>query len=343
LKHLIPLFILPFALAFASCSKIDKIDKISDKTDDVATLTQEIKMASELKDRQERTKASEETIDAKLGELSDKESDMGQKLAAAIKIFESFEYQKWTGNAYDTIEYRNELITKAMTELYLRLGDLYSTLNKKRCALCRKRIKTMAPLNLGNNRNPEKMFYAVATALDAINPVQQDVLGKSTNPSAQKLSFYDIISSALSRDGNASLTTYEQVAVTGNNKEISLLLLNARVNFLTTLAIKDLVEKNNMNIQDKVNSIIFKVFFKKYGKIRLESKFSESNSITQKSINNKLNAALATRRVLINLDENSELDRTIRSILENLKIKSVNSKDEDMREFLIYRDRLLNE
>lgn len=344
MKHLLAVLALPLVLA--SCSKVEELDKrtksmesatssMSGTTKGMSDTTDRMKEVTSEMYKQIRQKEAEDTRNKKLDILKDDSVDMGQKLTAASVMYKSFEYQLWTGKGFDSLEFREDLMLEAMDEFYRNISDVYSNLEKKTCPLlCKKRIDKISPLKLNNNDT--RFFYALATTMHMNNSNQTHLFKTLNIQGAEETSLYDIIKSALIKDkAGAYLTASEEVAVRGQNKEISLKLLDARVNFLTALAVKDMSTQEDMGFKDTTNALIFKITGGTIGKLTLDSVFEEVNNVTKMDINSKLVAAIKTRSVLKKLEYNFELDKSLNSIIKNLAMDQVTDADGVTTEFLI--------
>jgi hypothetical protein len=224
-----------------------------------------------------------------------------------------------------------------MEEFFRKLTDVYSGLQKKKCPIvCRKRIKSMTPISLPKKQINERTFYAFATTMHINNTHQESLFRKEIFSHAHLTSAYDIIKMALLKELNSEhLNLAEEVVVRGENKEISIELLKARVNFLTALAIKDMTDKKNMSFGNKIQALIFNITGGALGNIILDSEFQKSNNITQLDINNKLSAALKTKALIRSLGVSFDIDHSLYSILDNLKVDEFGATDAVSTEFLM--------
>lgn len=266
--------------------------------------------------RQVRQKESEDTRSKQISILNDKKTDMGTKLTAAKKYYMAQEYQLWNGIGFDTKEYREIMILDAVEELYRYLTDYYSD------------YRSTSPVELEKANNGTKVFYAMATTLH-FNNSNQELLAK-TSPEVEKLSLLDLIKSALIKNYNHErLTEIEGVIVSGQNLKISEKLLNARMNFLSALALKDMITKNNMSTRNMARGLLFQISNGSLGSIRLDSKFQYQNHVTQEDIMAKLEEAVKTKHALEKVDVKVRMDKTIKSILRNFKLPSQNGDQQN--------------
>lgn len=260
-----------------------------------------------------RQKEAADTRNKEMANLTDKYTDMGAKLTAGKKYFYSFEYQLWTGRGVDNEEYRNELIEEAMEEFYRMLNDLYSD------------YEAVSPVDIDSANIRTKAFYALATTMHFNNLHQVHNVKKYNKNNAvqvEELSIYEILKSALAKYNNTEttleLTPAEVVAVRGFNIKITEALLNARMNFITALGVKDVVTKDHMSYGDMGRGLLYQMSRGRFGSLNLDSKFEVQNVYTQADVRKKLDGALKTKKIIVESNFIARLDGKISSIIKNL-------------------------
>ena len=337
-----------------SCSKVKEIDNrtesMSNTTKKMSKTTEQMKESTDTLLKLQRQYSSADLRSKQISSLYNKETDMGDKLIAAKKLMLSFEYQLWNPtNSFDTAGYRDELITDAVREFFYKAGGIHSELMETNI-WGKTKIEKMSPLKIEkqkrgiNSFNNEMIFYALATNLHANNILQQQGISNVKEGNLRVLSLLDIIENALIKDfESASLSDAEEIVVTGKFKTVAIELLKARFNFLITLAIKNLVDDQDISIGNKANAMLFKLSNGLMGKIKLDSIFDSSNIATQQDINQKLEAAINTRRTLNTIGQEVVLDKSLSSILRNLQIIESETVTKEASQFLTYIDILSSE
>lgn len=268
-----------------------------------------------------RTKESEDTRSKKMKIILDDSVAFGEKIAAAAVYYQSFEFQFWTNNGtYDTPEVRNKLFLDAMNEFYKRMSDIWDNID----------IEDMSPTNTKQTKyNFDMAFYAMSVGMHMINH-HQDHIQKTVGGFSQK-SFYDLMTLALLKEDRAQeLTDYEHVALSGVNRDISIALLKARYNMILALAIKSSTESiNDAGLGKKASALIFKLSKGHLGEIGLDSKFEMTNESTKRDILEKLDGAQKTRDVLLSIGQDVEVDKTLKSIIDNIDTEQAQKSEND--------------
>ena len=328
------LFLLVFT-SFYSCSKIEELENrtesMDNSTKEMKDITKEMsdttkEMNETTNDMQGTTEVMRENTEELLmlsrqGATSDlrekaknvflnKDRGMGDVLTAAKKYFYAFEYQVWNGRGEDTLEEREALLLNAMEEFYRLLNDL------------NKGYTAATPIEIESAGTANKAFYALATTMHFNNDKQASRVGKYEG--VEEISMYDIIKSSLEKfNAGEQLHEYEQVVVLGENYRITENLLNARLNFVTALGIKDMVTgQQGMTYGQLLQAGALKKWylrpFRRYGAIRVNSTFELQNVYTQEDIKMKLDGAVQTKNILAGSNFNTKLDKYLHSIIKNL-------------------------
>tara|TARA_Y100000780_G_scaffold155505_1_gene140251 strand:+ start:284300 stop:285385 length:1086 start_codon:yes stop_codon:yes gene_type:complete len=286
--------------------------------------------------------------------------DMGNTLVDAKVFLLSFEYQIWDGIA-DTqgLMERERLIVDAIHELHQSLSGTYEALKTKKKYLGMisgdSRMDNMTPLEVaGSDFQEERTFYAIATTLHVIDLLQERAIeqNKARNLDMQEVSLYDVISSALLKEKQGLyLSDADKAVLVKDMKEMSIDLLKARMNFLAALAIKNMIDEEDMTVGEKAQGLLFKLTDGSMGALRLDGKFNQVNSVTRGDILNKLEGAVKTKRLLQEVTgETPKLNADIDSIYRNLKgdfsqsdvsIDSFNQKAMEVDKFNSLREELI--
>lgn len=308
-----------------SCSKVKKMEELTEQmantTNKMSQTTNTMNDTTANMYPQIRTKESEDTRSKKMKIILDDSVAFGEKIAAAAVYYQSFEFQFWTNNGtYDTVEVREKLFLDAMNEFYKRLSDIWDNID----------IEKMSPANTKQTKyNFDMAFYAMSVGMHMINHHQEHI-HRTVGGFSQK-SFYDLMTIALQKEDRAlDLAEYEHVALAGVNRDISIALLKARYNMILALALKSSTESiKEVSFGKKAKALIFKMSKGHLGKIGLDSKFDDSNESTKRDIIEKLDGAQNTRDVLLSIGQDVEIDRTLKSIIDNIDTDSAQKSEND--------------
>ena len=337
-----------------SCSKVQEIDNrtesMNETTKKMSKNTEEMKESTSTLLKLQRQYSCADLRSTQIASLYNNMSDMGDKLVAAKKLMLSFEYQLWNpSNSFDTVEYRDQLLTDALREFFYKASGIHSELMKTNL-WGSSQFKRMSPLKLEkkvkneNKYNDEMIFYALATNIHSNNIYQEETISKINDQNILEISIYDVIKSALIKDfENTNLTTAEEIVVTGTFKQVAIDLLKARFNFLIALAIKNLATDEDMSFGRKAKALLFQLTNGVLGEIKLDSLFESSNTSSKIDINQKLEAAIKTREILKAIGHEVEMDKSLKSILKNINIQETVEVTKEINQFLTYIDILNSE
>jgi len=322
-------------LAFTvSCSKVHEVEKnmneMKSTTELMSTTTDDMKETTTVMYQQIRSKEAEDTRDKKFIILKSNDEDFGSKIAAAAVYFKSFEYQLWSDQVqFDDNKTREELILDGVNEFTRRASDLYSKIKPNK----------MSPVNSGKKHNDEMAFYALAATMHMNHHFQEELV--DARPNIKLLSFYDIVKEALRKDNQGmALNEFEEILTSGINKEIMIELIEARVDMLAALSLKNLTDKREMTLGQKIKAAIFKITAGKLGSIQIPEVLSTANESTKNQIIKYLEASLKARTFLKNINHVKELEKTLRSAFSHIQMNqseqdaqelSENSKDKDIK------------
>lgn len=295
-----------------SCSKVEKMeDKTSSMERTTKTMSQttdKMETTTSTMFQQIRSKEAEATRASKIEELLNPKSLMGTKLAAACIFYKSFEYQLWDPEMkFDTLSMRELLMKDAVDEFTQRVLDIYNQINTRK----------MDPSKSVKSNNHEMAFYALGVGLHMNHSFQEGLL--KNNKDVKVISFLTMIQNALIKDSqNLHLTEYEGVLVTGQNKEIMIELLKARVDMISAIALNNLTDLRKMNVSQLLSAGAFLVSNGSVGQIEIPETLSGSNASTQEAVKQLLTFALDAKRTLKKIGVDKSVHKTIRSGLKNI-------------------------
>jgi hypothetical protein len=260
----------------------------------------------------------QDTRDKKYTMLKSKDEDFGSKIAAAAVYFKSFEYQLWSDQVqFDDNKTREDLILDGVNEFTTRVSDLYSKIKPNK----------MSPVNSGKKHNDEMAFYALAATMHMNHHFQEELVEK--RPQIKLLSFYDIVKEALRKDSlGMTLNEHEEILVSGMNKEIMIELIKARVDMIAALALKNLTDKREMNLGQKIKAAIFKITAGKLGAIDIPEVFTTANESTKNQIIKYLESSIKARRFLASISLEKNLEKTLLSAFSHIQITESEQEQE---------------
>lgn len=335
-KLLIPLFLLA---TLVSCSEVkeavkmpEKMDKLGETTDGMSDTTSQL--YSQLRSAQ----SSVERRDT-FGMILNDNVEMGQKLTNAAKFFMAFEYNLYTGiKPYDNSEIRDMLFFDAVEEFYKNMASVYETDIKGEFNV-KKAIKKgkMTPIHTGKwslkKRNYEQAFYAVAAAMHKVH--HRQTYNAKTNGFAE-MSIYTLMKNALVKDSHgATLSEYEEYMVAGNNKEISIALLKARIDIILALAINDSMDADEASFWP---GLLHVITGGKLGKLELPSTFETSNAATMHEANKKIEEALKCYDFLLSIGVEHKIDKKVKNIFDNVELPELDSIQTENEQIHEYRE-----
>lgn len=305
------LFVCAIIASFTSCSKIK--DKVKQIENNLETTAQGARsgMASGARDNQ-------------MEKIKDPNIDIAGKITAAAKFYKALEFNSWNpGTSYDDDFSRQEMLLDASKEFIRNLTDIYAQVADK--------IEKgkLTPIHLDWNKpkkfekyNYDKAFYALAVAMHEKHFLQEKNASKN---GFHAVSFYDILKSTLKREHNgANLTEAERELLTYNNRKMLIALMNARIDMLLALAIKD-----SMNTNDpKVLAAGLYLMTGKMGKLSFPSILEKSSKTNKKETNRKYDAALSTYDFMLEISERPEIDKRVKNILDNVILPELNFEQE---------------
>lgn len=322
--------VLACLLLTVSCSKIkdleDRTEKMEKSTTQMSTTTNDMKDTTGVMYQQLRSGDSASLRLATYTHLRKSDTGMGDKIADASIYLKAMEFQLWTDNdLYDDIYMRNALYLDAANEFTKRICDVHSKI----------KIKKMNPTNadkVTSRNNDEMTFYAFAVALH-MNHHFQDIVVLSDSK-LQSYSMNDMIKKALAKDANQkALEEHEEILVNGENREVMIDLLKARVDMLSALALKNLTRKEDMTIGQTAKAAIFKITGGRLGEIDLPEVYDISNDATKTWTQKYLDAALTTKNFLRSIGVSKPLEKTLKSAFKKIdfnekKQSAVDSSDD---------------
>ncbi len=307
---------------------------MKDITEGMSETTNEMRDTTTHMYTQIRTKESEDTRAKKMTTVQSDNAGMGEKIAAAAVFFKSFEYQLWTSNGtYDVQRVRDSLFLDAVNEFYKRMSDLYNAAD----------LEDMTPLNQeSEDYNDDMAFYAMSVALHE-NVHHQEELNRNTENEFEVKSFLDLIDGALTKEAEGrsdELKEYEDVILAGENRDITIKLLQARFNMIIALVAKDAATKEEMSFSEKVKGLGFQITGGAFGSLKLKSTFATSNASTKRDLLKKLDGAMCTADMLKKIGVEVEFDESLKSVFDNLKIETTKEVSAEDQEFKSYVNKL---
>jgi len=305
---------------------------MSDTTQGMSKTTNEMRDTTTHMYTQIRTKESEDTRSKKMKVIQN-ESGMGEKIAAAAVFYKSFEYQMWTANGtYDVNSIREDLFLDAVNEFYKRMSDLYNEAD----------LEDMSPLNQDEEYNSDMAFYAMSVALHE-NIHHQVESKKHAKVDFEVASFLDLMDGAFTKEVEGredELKEYEHVILAGENRDISIKMLQARFNMILALVAKDTATQEEMSAMDKIKGFGFKVTGGAIGSLKLKSTFESSNISTKKDLLKKLDGATWTADLLQKIGVEVKFDESLKSVFDNLKLQENKSVSPEDQEYVDYINQL---
>jgi hypothetical protein len=303
------LLVFAVLLLGASCSKVDNMEK---RTKKMERSTDELKQTTSVMYQQIRSKDSEENREKKFELVLADETGFASRITAAGVYFKSMEFQLWNNNGrFDDFETLKSLYLDAANEFTRRMSDLYVEID----------VKDMSPIK---NRKSDQAFYALAAAL-GVNHSFQEALKKDRKE--ETASMYNLIKESLLRDHkHKSLLRYQQVFVTGINKEIMIELIKARVDILSAIALNNLTNKRGMSTSQKAEGILFRVTGGKLGGIHLPELYENANDSTKEDVVNTLKEAVKAKAFLEEIGVKKTLEKNVLSALKNIQLNDSDDK-----------------
>lgn len=304
----IQLLTLFLGFIFLSCSKVTHLEKETKSLkEEVKSISQDV---SEVKEATNKLEDKVSTIDLfyfkedLLGNIFSNSTDLENKIFYAEQYFKILEFNK------EDVEH-----------FFKKTIGLYKELKGKN------KLEKMSPLNLKAKRNNEIVFYALSRTLDS---------------SKNNSSMYDIMKEALTKlKVGENMDPALEVIITGENKDLSISLLKARFDIIMSEALHLLTSQENMSIENKFQALAFKLSSGKYGKIKLENTFGESNLETQKKINDLLLKALDVKTTLSTLDIEPHLNKTLQSIVNNIDVHKMVIEASKANEYIRFQNYIL--
>jgi hypothetical protein len=339
-KQLAAMLVLLSTLNMTSCSKVkdleNKTTNMDRNTSEMNNTTNQMKDTTiQMKDTtsnmysQIRTKETEDSRSKKMTIIQSDAAGMGEKIAAAAVFYKSFEFQTWTANGtFDDMQVRDDLFLDAVKEYYKRMTDIYT----------RADIEDMSPLNQDSKKyNDEMAFYAMAVAMHE-NIHHQEEIHAHSKVKFEVRSFLNLLDVALTKEENGEeLTEYEDVILSGEYRDITIELMQARFNMILALVCKDTTSKKEMTMGQKIKGLGFQITGGKVGSLELTSTFSDANDSTKRDVLKKLDATMKTKAILDRINVEVKFDESLKSVFENLEItenKSATAQDLEYNEYI---------
>lgn len=247
----------------------------------------------------------EKSRDAEYGVLMDSRMGLKTKVEASQDLMTTM--NEMIDRKDDNGFTNKEILTD---EFSLRMGDIYSQIN----------FRKLDPLKVKGHY--ESSFYAMAASLDG--------------------SFYEIMKSALRKDaGGRDTNTFESNLVIQDSKQMTLDLIQARVDILSVFALQNLTDKKKMSFWQKTKSFAFSISGGLFGSIDYPETYAEANKATKNEIEDHLSKAVEAKDFLRSLGVEKQLNKKMRSAYKKIdfgeKQPSLDNKDAkiDQRKMII--------
>jgi hypothetical protein len=195
----------------------------------------------------------------------------------------------------------------AADEFQGRIYDLYLKVD----------LKEMSPLKTGKRNNEETAFYALAMTMDRSHHFQQELQKKY--PDLSFMTFMDIVKKCLTKDKSGlPVELHEEILLSGINKEIILELYKARIDVLSALALRDLVDQRNMTIGHFSKAAIFLVTQGRLGSLEIPETYDGVNVHTKNNVIKYLDRALEAKSFLESIGINHKMEKMLRSAYNSI-------------------------
>lgn len=298
-----------------ACSKVQKIDKRTESmeraTTEVSTTTEAMKETTSVMYRQIRSKEAEDSREKKFQILMEDEADIGTRINAAAVYFKSLEFQLWSHSEIENNDIKSYYLDAA-NEFSRRMIDLYERINTKK-------ISPIRPSKM------EMSFYALSVTMHMNHHFQEEVT-KIKNQGT--VSFYDLVKKALLKDKELkNLEPHEEVLLNGQNREVLIELIKARVDMMSAMALNNLTNKDEMNLSQKTKAIIFKITGGRLGSIDLPETYGKSNEATKVFTEKYLDQALKAKLFLREIGVEKKLDKTLKAAFKEIDLQERSPKD----------------
>jgi hypothetical protein len=316
-----PLLLLIVLSLSVSCSKSSEADKNLKKLDKISAKIEESTKESI---EETRLKEAEDTRITRFEILTSKNEKFRAKLDAAAVFFKSFKLD-------NSLKKNDVRLLDAATEFTRKIQDIYDHVN----------VKRMSPLKDGKSQRAEQSFYAIAATMHMNNHYRAELI--DSGASLKGRSFYDIIKSALRNDFyGEEMPQHEEVLVSNINKEIMTELVKARVDILSAFALKNLTDKRDMTLGQKLKSTLFRLTGSRLGSIDLPETFASANEPTKKQTIKYLVAANNAKSFLKEIGIEKELEKNLKSAFSKINLSNkeknievISSVEEDARKIEI--------
>ncbi|MCB9091298.1 MAG: hypothetical protein H6621_10340 [Halobacteriovoraceae bacterium] len=238
---------------------------------------------------------------------SDEETTtFAHKVAMAAKYYKAFEFQVWTGQRYDTIEYREKLFKDAINEYFRKIQDLTEGKNLA--------DYNASPLGLGDKNNANAIM-ALAVAMHEKNGLQDYVLA-NTQKDVEILSFYKLMEKASLRVADVEkeeiyfkdLKEYEEDASYYRDEFVE--LVNLRYNMLLIMGLT--------KISGMGESLAGMVTFLKMGISKWETRFTTLDLGQRNKVNLWLENSLKAKDLLERLGVEPRMYSDVKKRLQNM-------------------------
>lgn len=276
-------------------------------TNDLSYTTEDIKRIADAIFPQIRTGDTIRVRNEEWDILTNEKKGLGEKFVAAGVFFQALEFQFWTANNSDNDDVLTYMYRDAADEFQGRMYDLYRKVN----------LDSMSPIKEGKRHNEEMAFYALAMTMDRNHHFQMEL--KKKYPNLKFVSFMEIIKGALVKDkAGLNVDLHEEILLSGINMEIIQELYKARVDILSALALRDLVDQRNMTIGNLSKAAVFMATRGRLGSLDIPETYDYASAHTKSNVLRFLNRALESKSFLKEIGIKHKMEKTLRSAFNSI-------------------------
>lgn len=312
------------AVMLTSCKQIDNMDNMNNKTNELASTSNELSQTSknilntsnrlgsntEELYHQARTKEAEETRQ-RAREALREDSSFEEKITRAAIYFKSFEYQLWTNgkaSKKDNQEFRESLMLESIEEYFRTVQSFYAE------------IGDMNDISPASEDSATRALFALSVTMHETHHAQEERIKED---GIKEICMLSMIEEALKKEGPlikgeialADLKAHE-IAVL-ENAESAKNLLRMRYDILSSMVLAKI-----SNLGDPTSGTIASTYNQvRYYLMGWDSRFSELNPAQKAQVETFLGEALRMKKVLLELKLDSKLESKISKIYKNMKIK----------------------
>lgn len=263
-------------------------------------------LAQEIEELQETDNQVSRSL--KMADLASKKTNLSEKIAAASLYFKSFNF--------DNKNTRDKKLVAAANDFSIHIAGIYEDVN----------LKKMSPTEDGKSQSAEMAIYALAMTMHMNHHYENNFLDASAG--SKGTSFYDVIRKAISKESSGErLEDHEDVLLSGRNKEIIIELIKARVDIMSTFALKNLTDERDMSFFQKFKLFLLKKLKVKLGSIKIPETFTKANEPTKKQTVGYLSAAMKAKSFLDKQRIEKHMEDTLKAAFSEIKLGEMPRED----------------